>query len=122
MNNITIIGTVGQDPEIRYTPNGTAVAKFSVADNFKVKGEKKTNWWNVIGWGKLATDVIEPYVHKGDKIAIVGKGAFSSWEKDGQKHTKLEVTIGEIQLLGSSGAAAPARAPEGGVPEDDIPF
>jgi single-strand DNA-binding protein len=118
LNCITLTGRVGQDPEVRFTPAGTAVAKFSIADDYKVKGEKKTNWWTVIAWGELATKVVEPYVKKGNTVSIVGEGKFNSWEKDGQKHTSLEVTISKLMLVSSP---AP-RAAAGNDPADDIPF
>jgi single-strand DNA-binding protein len=118
MNTITIVGKVGGDPEVKYTPSGTAVVKLSVADEERVKGTKKTHWHTCVGWGKLAEDVIAPYVHKGDNIHIVGRVSYNKWEKDGQKHTSTEITIEKLQLLGGS---RPASA-EPGSGDDDIPF
>jgi single-strand DNA-binding protein len=124
LNTITITGRVGQDPEVRFTPSGTAVAKISIADDYRVKGAKKTNWWTCVGWGELATKVIEPYVKKGDTISVSGSCQTTSWEKDGQKHYKTEVTIKDLMLIGRVGGAAPAGGGEGGAhtPDDDIPF
>ena len=119
MNTMTITGRVGQDPEVRFTPSGTAVAKISIADDYKVKGAKFTNWWTCVGWGELATKVIEPYLHKGDMVSVTGTARVTSWEKDGVKHYKTEITIANLMLIGKvGGGVAPAAAGE----DDSIPF
>jgi single-strand DNA-binding protein len=124
LNVMTITGRVGQEPEVRFTPSGTAVAKFSIADDYREKGTKKTNWWTVVAWGELATKVVEPYVKKGDMISVSGNAKVTSWEKDNVKHYKTEITIKDLMLIGRVGGAAPAGSGEGGArtPDDDVPF
>lgn len=145
-NKIIIVGNLGRDPELRYTPQGTAVCDFSVATNEKRKdasGESKdeTTWFRVTFWGRQA-EVASQYLSKGRQVYIEGRLRMREWtDKDGKVRTSLEVTGNELQLLGSRGdempnvsaAAASKPAAKGSasaapdtfddtVTEDDIPF
>jgi single-strand DNA-binding protein len=114
MNSLTIIGNVGREPEMTYTPSGLAVAKFTIADNLpKAKGAEKpeTQWFNCTAFGKTA-ETITQYVKKGSKLYILGKFHARPWTgKDGIDHISLDVTVDNFQLLDgkpANGAPAPA--------------
>lgn len=132
VNKVILIGNVGKDPEIKYTPSGTCIAKFSLAVNEKYKDkdgswQEKTEWVNLIAWQRLA-EIISEYVHKGSKLYVEGKLQTSSWEdkSSGEKKYKTEVNVSELILLDGKGEKAPLppSRPVETVPitEEDIPF
>lgn len=139
INKVMLIGNVGKDPEIQQIPNGTKVAKFSIAttERYTAKsGEKvnKTEWHNIVIWRGLA-EVVERYVKKGDSLYLEGKIQTRKWETpDGQTKYATDIVCDNMQMLGSKSqgqaAAAPAAAQSqdqgnGGMPpapEDDLPF
>ena len=87
MNSVTLIGRLGTDPEVRYTQGNQAVANFRLATTEHVKGEKKTEWSNIVAWGKTAENVGR-YCHKGSQVAVQGRLQTRSWEdKSGNKVT-----------------------------------
>jgi len=112
LNQVTLIGNLGKDPEIRRLNNGDAVANFSIATSEKWtdkgSGEKRerTEWHRVVAWGKIA-EIIEKYVKKGDKIMVQGKLQTRSWEKDGHKNYTTEVVLqgfdAKMVMLSSKG-------------------
>jgi single-strand DNA-binding protein len=105
VNRVQLIGSLGQDPEIKKLDNGKSLAKISMATNEtyrNAQGEKVTDttWHNVVAWGKTA-EILEKYVRKGDKIGIEGKLTTRNWEdKEGHKHYITEVVANEVLLLG----------------------
>ncbi len=105
-NKVQLIGNLGNDPEIITLESGQKLAKFSLATNESYKdanGEKqtKTDWHNLIAWGKTA-DIVEKYITKGKEIAIEGKLTNRSYEtKEGEKRYVTEVVVSEILMLGS---------------------
>ena len=120
LNNCQFIGRLGKDPELRYMPNGGAVASLSIAcsESWKDKstGEKKerTEWVNLTAFGKLA-EIIEKYVKKGSQIYVSGKMKTDKW-KDKSDNTRYttKVIIDKMQMLGSrdsQGGSAPASSP-----------
>lgn len=140
VNKAIIVGKVGKDPEVKYTPSGVALAKFGLAtaESFKGKSgqwQDRTEWHNVVAWRWLA-EIVGEYVHKGTKLYIEGKLQTSTWEdrKSGEKKYRTEIVAEEIVLLGSrdtngdmdgSSAAekAPVRSGDGELIEDsDISF
>ncbi|OEU51973.1 MAG: single-stranded DNA-binding protein [Desulfobacterales bacterium C00003060] len=138
VNKAIIIGNLGRDPEVRYTPSGTAVANFSVAttENWINKdGEKqsRTEWHRVVAWGKLGETCGE-YLSKGSQVYIEGSIQTNEWEdKEGNKRKTTEIRAWRMQMLGARGAntldTSPevnsGREPEPGIKEpteDDIPF
>ncbi len=129
LNKVTLIGNLGNDPEIRTTSTGKKVAQFSVATGRQwtsASGEKqeKTEWhkcvaWNSGGKGTGLADIIERYVKKGDKIFVEGQIEYRQYEdKDKQTRYVTEINVKEILLLGGGkggdggfdGGARPARA------------
>lgn len=132
-NQITLLGNVGSDPDVRDV-GGSKVASFSLATSRKWTGkdgtkQEKTEWhrcqvWNA-GTSKLA-DIVAQYVRKGAKLLVVGAMEYREWEKDGVKRTSAEVRVSSLQMVGgkSDDAPKPPRdvtdvlADE----EDDLPF
>lgn len=139
LNQVTLIGRVGKDPEIRAMPNGANVANFSIATTEKwtdkASGEKKefTEWTDVVVFGKGA-DVVSEYVGKGDAVSVVGKLRTDKYEKDGVEHRRTKVIVDRVVLLprAEKGDAKPTTqsraATKAAEPatsdsfDDDIPF
>ena len=112
VNKVILIGNLGKDPEVKYTPQGTAVATITVAtsENFKDKSgewQERTEWHNVVLWQRLA-EIAGEYLKKGNKVYIEGRLQTRSWDdkQTGQKKYMTEVVAGEMVLLGgrSSGS------------------
>lgn len=125
VNKVIIVGTCGQDPEVRYLPNGNAVTNLSLATSEqwtdKQTGQKveKTEWHRVSMFGKIA-EIAGEYLRKGSQVYIEGKLQTREWEKDGIKRYTTEIVVdmqGTMQLLGgrpqgdSSGQSNQAPAP-----------
>lgn len=102
MNNVTITGNLGRDPELRYTTNGTAICDLSIAvkDFATSNGEKieKTYWFNARIIGKLAESA-NAHLAKGRKVGVSGKLTQDTWEKDGQKHSIVRILAREVEFL-----------------------
>jgi len=121
VNKVILIGTLGKDPELKYTPQGTAVTKFSMATNesFKDKqsGEwkERTEWHNIVCWQRTA-EVAAEYLKKGGKVYIEGRLTTRSWDdKDsGQKRYMTEVVANDLVLLGGKGGAGSSSDGESG--------
>ena len=106
LNKVSLIGRLGQDPEIRYTQSGSAVANVTIATNEywtdKQGGkQERTEWHSLVLWGKQA-DLAQSYLKKGSQIYIEGKLQTRDWEdQQGQKHYKTEVVVTTMQFLDS---------------------
>tara|TARA_B100000945_G_C20026910_1_gene432622 strand:- start:22 stop:486 length:465 start_codon:yes stop_codon:yes gene_type:complete len=106
LNKVSLIGRLGQDPEIRYTQSGSAVANVTIATNEywtdKQGGkQERTEWHSLVLWGKQA-DLAQSYLKKGSQIYIEGKLQTRDWEdQQGQKHYKTEVVVTSMQFLDS---------------------
>ena len=104
VNRVQLIGSLGQDPEVKSFDNGKRLAKFSMATNESYKnaqGERVTDttWHNVVAWGKTA-EILEKYVKKGDKIGVEGKLSNRKYDdKDGNTRYITEVVANEILML-----------------------
>ena len=104
LNKVMIIGYLGRDPEMRFTPNGKSVSNFTVACDRTwkaVDGEKhtETEWFNVIAWGNLA-EIAKQYLSKGSMVYVEGRLQTRSWQdNDGNQHKSVEVVANEILLL-----------------------
>jgi single-strand DNA-binding protein len=122
INKVILVGNVGKDPEIKYTPNGVPVAKFSLATNERFKDKSgewrdRTEWHNVLAWQRLA-EIVGEFVQKGSKLYIEGKLQSSSWEdrNSGEKRYRTEIVARDIVLLGSPERSCDA---DGDVPEGE---
>jgi single-strand DNA-binding protein len=139
VNKVILIGNLGKDPEIRTTPQGTALARFSVAttttwkDNSGAKQER-TEWHDVVAWERLA-QICGEYLHKGKMVYVEGSLQTRSWEdQNGQKRYKTEIKASNVVMLSprdpsrAVGAAAPVGArevsevAEAPTYDDDVPF
>ena len=150
VNKVILIGNLGKDPEVKYTPQGTAVAKFTLATNEKYKDKSgawqdRTEWHNLVAWARTA-EIVGEYLKKGRTVYIEGSLRTSSWDdkETGQKKYKTEIVVNELVLLGggrgeggggggegySRGNAnhfdqrTPETEPAGSTPitDEDIPF
>ena len=131
VNKVILIGNLGADPEMRYTPSGTAVAKFRIATTERFKDrqgnlQERTELHRVTAWGKLA-EICGQYLSKGKQVYIEGRIRSDTWEQEGVKRYSYEIIANTMQMLGQARGLerepeAPFEPPEGGVPEDDIPF
>jgi single-strand DNA-binding protein len=105
MNKVMIIGNLGRDPEMRYTPSGRPVTTFSVATTrswHSSDGERHedTEWFNVVAWGNLA-EICNNYLHKGQQVYVEGRLQTRRWEdSDGNKHFAIELVAREMIMLG----------------------
>lgn len=110
VNKVILVGNVGQDPETRYMPNGTAVTNASIAtsEQWKDKNtgeqQERTEWHRVVFYQRLA-EIVAEYVHKGDKLYVEGRLQTRSWEQDGVKRYATEIIATDMQMLGSPGGS-----------------
>ena len=104
INKVELLGRVGTDPEMQYTPNGTAVTKLRLAtDRRRQDGEVDADWHNVVVWGKTA-EAVNQYVGKGQRVYVAGRLVQNSWEgEDGQRRYRTEVHTQEVVFLDSNG-------------------
>ena len=122
MNKVMLIGNVGQDPEVRYVDQGVAVAKLSLATSEKgytlqngTQVPEHTDWHTVLLWRKLA-EIVEKYVHKGDKLYIEGRIRYTTYDdKQGQRRYATEIWADNLELLSpksTSSAEQSVASPE----------
>ncbi len=145
VNKVILIGRLGKDPELKYTPNGSPVARFTLATDevFKDRAgeqQKRTEWHTIVAWNKLA-EICGEYLTKGKQIYIEGSIRSRQWEdQSGNKRTSYEIVARDMRMLGSKAdseraskaeaepapppepqsAAEPSPAP--GITDEDIPF
>ena len=104
LNKVMIIGNLGRDPEMRYTPSGKPVTTFSVATSRTWNtsdGEKReeTEWFNVVAWSSLA-EICKQYLSKGQQVFIEGRLQTRHWDdQEGNKHTSVEIVANEMIIL-----------------------
>lgn len=129
--NTIVVGNLGRDPEMRYTPSGTAVTSFTVAVNRSWTGQdgerkEKTTWFRVTAWRKLA-ELCNQYLSKGRLVLVEGDIEASAWTgQDGSPRSTLELTARNVRFLGgpaqSDGYEGGALREEPAVGEEEIPF
>ncbi|MFA7153837.1 MAG: single-stranded DNA-binding protein [Methanoregulaceae archaeon] len=128
VNRVYLIGRLGADPEVRYTPDSTMVVNFRIATDESYKnrsGEKvsKTEWHRIVVWGKLA-EICGNYLGKGALVFIEGKLQTRTWDdKEGNKRSVTEILASGMKMLESrrSQGGDDSRDPEP-LPDDDVPF
>jgi len=124
LNKVIIIGNVGGEPEMRYTPSGNPVTTFRVATNriyTTPEGERKqeTEWFSVIAWNKLA-EQCNQFLNKGRLVYVEGRLRTRTWEgQDGQRHQRVEVVAGRVTFLDRQ--TPPGERPEEIEPSDVEP-
>jgi single-strand DNA-binding protein len=136
LNKVQIIGHLGKDPEMRYTPSGKPVTTYSVAVSRSwnsADGERhsETEWFNVVAWGNLA-EICKQYLVKGQQVYIEGRLQTRRWDdKEGAKHTSVEIVANEMMMLGDRRDAANNHSQEvesasadngSAIVEDEFPF
>ena len=141
LNKVILIGNLGRDPEVRYTPGGLAVANFSMATsetwtNKEGEKETRTEWHRIVAWGKLG-EICGEYLSKGKQVYIEGRIQTREWEdKEGNKRYTTEITASQMLMLGSRESAGESRPspssdmetpnlsepPISKTKDDDIPF
>ena len=115
VNKVILLGNLGRDPEIRYTPNGLAVATFTLATTERIKDEDRTEWHRLVAFGRLA-EICNEYLNKGKQIYVEGRLQTSQWDdRDGNKRSTTEIIMSNMQMLGSPGGGSGSR---GGRTED----
>ena len=144
VNKVILIGNLGKDPELRYTPGGQPVATFSLAtterwNDKNGQRQDRTEWHNIVVWGKLA-ELVNQYLKKGRSAYIEGKITTRSWDdRDGVKKYRTEIVANQVQFLSNSGSSgndsgpsymdqnvpgfdmAPIE-PSGSAVDEDLPF
>ena len=133
MNKMMVIGNLGGDPEMRYTPSGQAVTSFSVATNYKyttADGESRdeTEWFRVSAWGRLA-ETCNQYLTKGRKVFVEGRLKSRTYEtRDGQTRFSNDIFATDVKFIDTPGSRAeglPQEVEQGeepGMQPDDLPF
>lgn len=147
VNKVILIGRLGKDPELKYTPSGTPMTRFTLAtdESFKDRNgeqQKRTEWHNIVAWNKLA-EICGQYLTKGKQVYIEGSIRSRQWQdKDGNKRTSFEINARDMRMLGSRAdaeraseaeaapaerpspepAAPPEPAPGSEITDEDIPF
>ena len=131
LNSVTLIGRLGQDPELRSTQSGTSVANFSIATNRTWnddQGNKKedTEWHRIVVFGGMA-DVCDEYLEKGRQVCIQGRISTNEWEdQDGNERSTKEIVARNVQFLSGEsnggGGGDNNTPPEESYDDDDIPF
>lgn len=127
INKVMITGNLTRDPELRATPSGTSVLSFGVAVNDRRKNqqtgewEDRPNYIDCTVFGARA-DALNRYLSKGTKVAIEGKLQWHQWEKDGQKRSKIDVIVDDLEFMTSrDGGSAPSHAPSSAPSYADVP-
>jgi len=125
LSKVILVGNLGSDPEMRYTPNGKAVTSFNIATNRRYttsagENREETDWFRVSVWGKQA-EQCNQFLTKGKQVYVEGRLHARSWEgQSGQMRTSLEVTAERVLFLGKRGSVS---LPEGeGIEPEDLPF
>ncbi len=139
VNKVILVGNLGADPEVRYTPGGLAVTNFRLATtenrtNKEGQREQRTEWHRIVAFGKLA-EICGEYLAKGKQVYIEGRLQTRSWDdKDGNKRWTTDIIADKMQMLGPAGSqkAGGLSPDEAGMadlapdlspgPDDDIPF
>lgn len=139
VNKVILVGNLGADPDMRYTPSGAAVCELRLATNESWNDkngqrQERTEWHRIVVWGKRA-EVVSKYLSKGRQVYVEGRIRTRSWEdKEGNKRYTTEIIANDVQFLGGRGGGGegggdrpPPAEPDwgggySGGPDDDIPF
>jgi single-strand DNA-binding protein len=134
LNKVMVIGHLGRDPEMRYTPSGRPVTTFTLAVSRSwnsADGERhaETEWFNIVAWGNLA-EICKQYLTKGQQVYVEGRLQTRHWDdKEGQKRTSIEIVANEMMMLGERREAGQGGEEQAATPEsesaagdDEFPF
>jgi single-strand DNA-binding protein len=127
LNKVMIIGNLGRDPEMRYTPSGKPVTTFSVATSRTwntSEGEKReeTEWFNIVAWSSLA-EICKQYLSRGQQVYIEGRLQTRHWDdQEGNKHTSVEIVANEMIILSERREAGEGSPDSESSDEEEFPF
>ena len=126
LNQVTLIGNLGRDPELKYTNSGKAVCNFTIATTERWKdqqGQKqeKTEWHNISVWGNVAENC-DKFLSKGSSVCVVGKLQTSSYEKEDHKFYRTEIVAHNVQFLNTKNSEPKNEPTSDNFNSDDIPF
>lgn len=134
INKVMLIGRLGADPQLKYTPSGRANVNFNLATNASWKDQdgntqERTDWHRIVAWGKLA-EIIGEWLKKGSNVYIEGRLQTRSYDdQNGAKRYITEVVVSDLEMLGGGGRSGsseqqdvPPGMPDMDEPEDDLPF
>ncbi len=130
VNKVILIGNLGRDPELRYTPSGSAVTKFSLATSMRWKDrdgqqQERTDWHNIVAFGRQA-EICNEYLKKGSQVYVEGRIQTRSYDdKDGNKKYITEIIVRSMQILGRKGEPeeeVPEEVGETKSEDEDLPF
>ena len=132
VNRITIIGNLGNEPEMRFTPSGRPVTSFRVATNWRYttpEGERKeeTEWFSIVAWGRLA-EQCNQFLTKGRLVYVEGRLRLRTWDgQDGQRRARNEIVADRVKFLDRQAAVMtvenkPEESETGEIEPEDIPF
>jgi single-strand DNA-binding protein len=122
VNKVILIGNLGGDPEVRYTPGGAAVANVTLATNEswndrEGQRQERTEWHRLVFWSKLA-EIVGQYLKKGSKIFVEGRLQTRQWDdQSGQKRYTTEIVVSDMQMLDGRGDGGGFGGPQGGGPQ-----
>ena len=120
INKVELLGRVGTEPEMTYTPGGTAITKLRLAtDRRRQDGQVEADWHDVVCWSKTA-EAVNEYVAKGNRIYVAGRLVQNTWDgDDGQRRHRTEVHASEVVFLDSNNGSGNGASDDG---EEDSPF
>ncbi len=137
VNRVTLLGAVGQDPEVRYSKDGLCVTSFSLATSEKRKDKDEiTQWHNCVAFGKLG-EIVAQYVVKGSKLYLEGTISYQTYDKEGEKRYATKIVVNDVSMLSSAqgqdsksqkgeqkahAKAPPASSSSEEFDDSDIPF
>ena len=136
VNKVILVGRLGKEPEVRYTPGGVTVANFTIAtsDEWRDKDsgemQERTEWHRIVAWRRLG-EICGEYLHKGSQVYIEGRLQTRSWDdREGNKRYTTEIIAQNMQMLGPSTKKGKAESSDErypdeepiSIPDDDIPF
>ena len=120
-NKAIVMGNIVRDPEVRYTPSGTAVCNFTIASNHKYKDKEEILYLDVVAWGKKG-ETIADFMSKGKPILVEGRLKMDEWEdKDGKKRTKIKLNLESFNFVGPR-EAGEDNPPQDSGDDEDTPF
>lgn len=127
INRVGLSGHLTRDPELRRAHNGTAILSFGIAVNERRRNQQSGEWEDYPNFVDCTmfgarAEGVGRYLAKGTKVAVDGRLRYSSWERDGQRCSKLDVIVEEIELMSRDGSLARSAAPQGDVYGQEIPL
>lgn len=130
LNKVLLIGNLGKDPEVKYTPSGVACATVTLATNERYKDKKADEWKESVEWHTLVfwrnlAEIVGKHLKKGSRIHVEGKIVNESWEHKGEKYYRTKIHVRDMIMLdgrAGSGESGPQEEFDREITDEDIPF